>query len=501
MKLYDFQQKIIDNITEAAMRGDRKIAIVAPCGSGKTVLFSRIIQHATQNGMKSLVLVHRRELIFQTEEKLKRYDVPCGIILQDEPHDSSLPVQVASIQTLYSRAIRRESLTLPQADLVVVDELHHIPSSRTWTRIIESYKNAFVIGFTATPCNKKGLGLAGHFDSLICGPSIKTLTEQGYLVPIKYYVPSIPDLTGIKIRSGDYAEEELENRMNTQPLIGDICENWARVCPGRKTLVFASGVKHSIHIAKSFNDLGIKAAHIDGETPTKERDEIVKRFSDGDIQVLTNCQVFTEGTDIPCASALVFARPTKSLLLFLQVAGRGLRPYPLKQDCVLLDHSGVVFEHGLIDEDRDWTLEHGTGNFQGGKLRKKKEPKVIVCEKCKRLYSGRIECPDCGWKPEIKGKYIPTVSAYLQALKEAKMPPKADKETWWRGLSFYAREKGYRSGWAWFKYKEKFGCGPAPVFRNLIPIEPNLEIRSWIRHKQIQWAYSRRNQASPIWTK
>src|SRR3990167_2073053 len=150
-------------------------------------------------------------------------------------------------------------------------------------------------------------------------PSIKSLTAAGYLVPAVYFAPSIPDLKGIKVQAGDYVEKQLEERMDRPKLVGDVVENWARVCPDRKTLVFASGIKHSIHLTEAFNAVGVKAEHVDGKTPAEERAAIIKRFAEGATRVMSSCGVFIEGFDEPSASALIFARPTRSLMLALQI--------------------------------------------------------------------------------------------------------------------------------------------------------------------------------------
>ena len=492
MILREYQQELIDKITTASAGGKRRILVQLPCGAGKTVCFAKIIAHATANLIQSLVLVHRRELLFQTLDKLKNYGVESGVILVGEPHDPTLYSQVASIQTLYSRSVRRFEIPMPEAKLVIVDECAHLASSKTWQRLVASYPEAYIIGFTATPVHR-GVGLGHFFDDLIVGPSVQELIDLGYLVKPRYYVPSIPDLKGIKISQGDYAQGELETRMNIPKLIGDIAENWSRVCRDRKTLIFCSGVKHSIHVRETFRGLGIKADHVDGTTIKTERDEIVKNFTYGDIQVLSSVGVFTEGVDIPAASALILARPTKSLMLYLQVTGRVLRPFDGKQDAIIMDHSGAVYEHGLIEQDREWTLLKEKEKETKTTTQKQKVEKVgITCEVCKYLYTKELVCPMCGWKPEIKGKYVETYEAYLQELSAIDNPP-LNKLEWWQGLNGYALEKNYKPGWAFYKYQEKFNTKPPYSWKNIQPLEPNLEIRSWIKYRQIVWAKSKRN--------
>src|SRR3990167_3637293 len=346
MELRQYQVDAIDDLTTSAAGGKRRLLLVAPTGSGKTCISSQIIKNATSNGHRVLFLAHRRELVNQCEAKLESFGVKCGIVLSGEPWDPTHLVNVASIQTLHSWVVRRKRASAPKADLVVIDEAHHFSSSKTWQEVLDSYPEAIILGMTATPINRQGKGMGHYFDEMIKCPSIAELREQGHLVPVRYFAPSIIDLKGLKTVAGDYVESELEKRLNIPKLVGDICTNWARYGQNRQTLVFASGVKHSINIANAFRSLGVNASHVDGGTPKEERDIIVNNFTEEKIKVLCNCAVFTEGTDIPSASCLVFARPTKSLLLYLQVGGRVLRPFPGKTNSIILDHAGVVYEHG-----------------------------------------------------------------------------------------------------------------------------------------------------------
>lgn len=495
MELRQYQQDCIDDLTTEASNGKKKIILQLPCGAGKTVIASRIIQHATSSGKKCLFLVHRRELLWQAVDKLEKYGMSCGIILAEEPHDPTLPIQVASIQTLYSQAVKRMKITMPKADIVFVDEVHHSLSSKTWQKIIENYKNSYIIGLTATPINRLGRGMNGMFESLLCGPKISNLIDLGHLVPVKYFVPSIPDLKGVKVRQGDYAEDQLEARMDKPELIGDICVNWSRIAPTRKTIVFASSVKHSIHIAERFNSIGVRAEHLDGESEKIKRDSIIKEFSQGNLQVLTNCALFTEGTDIPAASCLVFARPTKSLLLYLQVAGRVLRPFPGKSDAIVIDHAGVIYEHGVIEQDWKWELDYQdrTINELMSRSKKEKSKKQITCGSCSLLYSGQLHCPACGWKPKVRGENVPTYEAYLYELEKETIAPIEDQQKWWQELQGYAVLHQYKRGWAWFKFKEKFGFNPPGKILRFQEIAPGLEVKSWVRHTQIKWAKSKNN--------
>lgn len=495
MELRDYQVQAIDDLTQAGVDGHRKFLLVCPTGAGKTIIASKIILHASGNGYPVLFLAHRRELIFQCADKLKSFGVDCGIILSQEPQEPHKKVQVASVQSYHVKVMRKRTLDKPPAELIIFDEAHHLMSSNTWMRILEEYPNALVLGMTATPINRRGSGMGHCFDAMIKCPSISELVGSGHLVSVRYFAPSIPDLNGVKIQAGDYSEPQLESRMDTPTLIGEVCENWSRICPDRKTIVFASGVKHSIHLAECFRNIGIKAEHLDGTTDKEIRDNIIARFKDGDLQVLVNCQVLTEGFDCPVASCLVLARPTKSLMLYLQMAGRGLRPWPGKQNLILIDHAGAVYEHGTLDQDFDWKMEYAGGTINEERVAKRKEQKKrqITCGQCKTVYEGRLKCPECGWQPQVRGKPVNTYEAYLQEIDRVENPP-VDKRTFWNGLRGYAVKKNFKPGWAYFKYKEKFGVGPSNAWRQDQPIEPTLEVMSWIKYLNIKWAKRRQSE-------
>lgn len=494
MNLREYQLTAIDDLTTIAASGKRRLLLQAPTGSGKTCIAAQIVAHAVSNQKRVLFLSHRRELVKQAVEKLEAFGVSAGTVMSGDGWDKSHFVDVASIATLHSWCIRRKHEALPRADLVVIDEAHHYNSSKQWQDIVNGYPEAILLGMTATPINRRGAGLGHFFDAMVKCPTIRELTDLDFLVPAKYYAPSIPDLQGIKVQAGDYVENQLEERMDRPKLVGDVVENWVKICPDRKTMIFASGIKHSIHLVEAFNAIGVKAAHVDGKTPQEDRDGIIRGFTSGDIQVLSNCQVFTEGTDIPCASALVFARPTKSLLLYLQVAGRVLRPFQGKQNAIILDHAGVVYEHGPIDQDWDWKLDYGKGDVTTSTRRKMKLKKEITCGQCKMVYFGKLFCPGCNWKPTVKGKPVETYEGYLIALDEVEQEKnKIDEKSWYQQLMHYAAEKNYKPGYASVKFKDKFGRWPPRPWKNLEPIEPGLVIKAWIQSQNIKWAKSRRN--------
>jgi superfamily II DNA or RNA helicase len=181
-------------------------------------------------------------------------------------------------------------------------------------------------------------------------PQVPDLIAQGYLVRSRVYAPVTPDLKGVKVRAGDYVEAQLAGRMDTDKLVGDVVTHWHRLAERRRTIVFATSVGHSRHLADEFARSSVRVEHLDGTTPELERTAMLARLASGKTEVITNCMVLTEGFDLPDIGCITLARPTKKMGLFRQMIGRGLRTADGKKDCIILDHSGAVFEHGLPED-------------------------------------------------------------------------------------------------------------------------------------------------------
>ena len=376
-----YQVQGIESARKLIAEGVRKILLVLATGGGKTCVAALIAQGAVTKGKRILFIGPRREIIAQAFWKLIEAGIPeqsCGVIMADgviphavtrEPYLAkrpNAPVQVASIQTLANRR-------LPPADVVFVDEAHHATSS-TWSTVIAHYTatGAVVVGLTATPCRADGCGLGKWFDRLHVIASFADLASQGFLVtPRVFTTPHGPDLSKVKItKTGDYDQDQLATTMRDRALVGDVVEHWKRHAEGRTTAVFAASVEHSRDLCAAFRAAGIPADHIDALTHPDERDRALTRLARGETKVLCNMGVVTEGWDLPRCKCVVLARPTKSLSLFLQMAGRGLRPWE-GVSAILLDHAGAVHEHGFPSDEREWSLE--------GRVKRKSAPSVRTC--------------------------------------------------------------------------------------------------------------------------
>ena len=321
-----------------------------PTGAGKTIIFAHIVAKFIQQNKRVLVIAHRKELIAQAHEKIKTTTgVVSGIIQSGFKQNLDCIIQIASIQTLVNI---KDSLKI---DLLIFDEAHHT-ASQSYIKILTKYSQALVLGVTATPVRTDGRGFKNICDDLIIGPSVSELVEQGDLSTFKMFGAVAKIKTkGIKITAGDFNLKELSQAV--ADITGDLVPTWKKYAKGKKTILFAIDVTHSKECAKAFFDAGIPAEHIDGTTPATERDAILDRFRSGKTLVLCNCNIVTEGFDVPTIEAIQCVRPTLSLVLHLQMLGRSLRPSAGKEYAILIDHTNNWGIHGLPDMPQDWSLE------------------------------------------------------------------------------------------------------------------------------------------------
>jgi DNA repair protein RadD len=532
----DYQQRTIESVRNSFLAGHKWVLLQAGTGSGKTVMAGQIIERTVFKGKRAMFLVHRRQLVYQAARKFERMGIGVGIIMAGEESDRHQPVQVGSIQTLEARYLRKPEAdvpvpaqadlfthpdsaapvrAIPQADIIVYDECHIGLEGQA--RLKEAYPNTIVLGLTATPVRSDGRGLGLLYNEMVCAPTIAELTDMGFLVPVKYFAPHNPDLTGIKITAGDYNERQLSQRMDTDKLVGDIVENWKRIAEGRRTIVFATSVAHSLHVVESFKAVGIEAAHIDAETPQERRDEIFADLKSGRITILSNYMVLSEGFDEPSIACCILARPTKSVALYLQMAGRILRPVCLdcqretvwnaatcvhcnsanvKRDSILVDHSGSVFEHGYITEFVEWALDPNGKIQDRQKKAKKKKRKATTCEKCTFVFDRGRRCPRCGWEipaPVKAPAGVKTKDGDLQQVTADAINGRNTKERWYAELLWQARLKNYKPGWARHQFLEKFKHWPDGM-DHVKPQPVSTEVTKFLKHLNIRRRLARKEQ-------
>ena len=348
----DYQLDAVDKVFASFAKGNRRVLLQKPTGTGKTPTFCYIAREFLKQGEGVLVLAHRQELIYQAHEKIEAIGgLPAGIIKSGKPIDWDFDIQVASVQTL----TRRQSF--PEAGLVIVDEAHHA-CSKSYTRIFEAYKDAYILGVTATPNRSDGQGLKNEFDDLIVLHSPRWFIDRGFLTEYKVFASKARvDTTGVKVTAGDFNLNQLASAAKTSVIIGDVVNDWKDKAEGKQTVVFAVDVEHSKSIAAEFQANGVNAEHLDGETPNKVRRDLIQRFAAKEVTVICNCGIVTEGFDCPGIEVIQCVRPTQSIVLWLQMIGRGLRPSEGKSHAIILDHTYNTTYLGLPDDERTWSLE------------------------------------------------------------------------------------------------------------------------------------------------
>lgn len=427
--LRDYQSDFNDAIRQAFRSGATRVLGVGPCAMGKTACFCRMIHGAMEKGNRVMILLHRNELVEQTMKALRLEEVAHGVIAQGYAVNQFHKVQVASTWTL----ARRLDKIIPP-DLIVVDESHRIASA-TYTKILAAYSTARVIGVTATPERLDGKGLGQIFSHMIRGPEMSWLIQEGYLSKPKYLsVPVGFDDTGLKVRFGEFKPEDTEI-MEKPQIVGDIVQHYRKYADGLSAIAFCRSVKHAEHLAECFRTAGYPAESLDGQMTRNVRKDRVSGLRDGSIKILTTCDLVSEGFDLPAVGCGILARPTASLVIFIQQVGRVLRPIyaagadlttragrlagqamGAKPRAIILDHAANVRRHGLAEDFRDWSLD----GAEERKRKQKQEPKLSVrqCPSCYLVHAPAFECPGCGWDYK-QGMELPkAVAGELIALGE-----------------------------------------------------------------------------------
>lgn len=448
IQLRPYQQKLIDEARVLMSKGVKSILLQAPTGSGKTALTAKMLHTAQQKGMASFFVVHRRELIKQSTAAFALEGLKHGIIAAGFQEDRRHLVQIASVQTLARRYSRYR-----QPRLVVWDECHHVAAG-AWSKLFQNFPSAFHIGLSATPERLDGRGLSAFFKEMLHGPSVEWLIQNKFLSDYRLYAPSKISMAGVHIRMGDFIQAEVSDIVDKPGITGDVIAHYRKYCHGKRAVVFCVSVMHSKHVADQFNAAGINAAHVDGETPQEERDGIIRKFREGNLQILSNVELFGEGFDVPSIEASILLRPTQSLGLYLQQVGRALRPADGKTHAILLDHVGNCERHGLPDDNRTWNLE-GRGDRKG--LKAGANSSVKICPKCFACQlSGNPVCKFCGQVFDKQPREIDQKEGELSEIdKEAIRRQRAreqgaapDRDA----LLALAKRRGYRVPHAWVHF-------------------------------------------------
>ncbi len=367
--LRDYQIHLLCKTVEAFERGFRRPLVVAPCGAGKSYIFAEMCSRT--NG-EVLVLTHRQELKQQHEELLRGLDITN-----------------ARVSMILTEANRLGKYSTPK--LIITDEAH-LSRSNSWVKVLEYY-NTYTVGLTATPIRLDGKPLGDIYDTLITGVDTKWLIEKHRLAPYEYFAPTLVDTTNLSSRYGDYVVSELETLMNERAIYGNVIESYKKFSNGERSICYCVSVKHAKTTADAFKTANIKAEWVSADVPTKQRQEIMEKFRSGEITVLCNVGIISEGISIDEVTCCMLLRPTESIALGIQQMMRCMRYLPGKT-AKIIDFVGNYTRVGLPDEERNWSLDipvqkkkilDENGNFY-----------IRSCPECFLTFATAPKCPYCG---------------------------------------------------------------------------------------------------------
>lgn len=447
IQLHLHQTEAILDIRQAYGAGKRAPLFVAPTGSGKTVLFSKICKGANARGNNVLILAHRVELIEQISATLKAFEIEHGIIAAGFQGDPYLSVQVASVQTLRNRMYR----TPFAPAMIIIDEAHHCIASNTFGKLLRFWPHAKILGVTATPCRLSGEGLGDVFDCLIEGPNTEHLIAGGYLSPARTFAPPGADTSALRVHHGDFIAHEAAGVMDRPKITGDAVSHYKRHADGLPFVAFCCHIEHAQHVAEQFRAAGVPTVALHSNLDRELRARTVADFRAGRIKGLTSVDVISEGFDVPGIHCGIFLRPTASRGLWIQQFGRILRLAEGKTHAIALDHAGNAHRHGLPTEPQEWSLE-GTRARRGPA---KQEVRIRICGQCYSAFSlqSRV-CPECGHCPPVESRKLSKVEGELIELQARKAKRREDGGArTLEDLIALGRSRGYKKPEWWARMK------------------------------------------------
>lgn len=437
MGLRPYQLQAMQDLRHQYATGHRSPVLVASCGWGKSCCAAEIAKLSTDKGNRVLVLAHRVELIDQLKSTFDWWGVPaerCDIMM---------------VQSATKRLHR-----MPEYDFIICDEAHH-STCQTYTRIFDHYNNAKRLLLTATPRRTNGQGLGDVADCIVESVSVEWLIEHQYLAPYEYYAPAtLVDTDRLRIKRGDYDQSDTVAQLDKPKIYGDVIRHYERYAKGKQTIVFASSIDHSRSVCKAFQDAGYTAVHLDGKTPQQERKTAMERFRRGEVQVLTNYEIISEGLSVDGCECCILLRPTQSLILFLQSSQRCMR-YAEGKTAVILDMVGNYQRHGLPSDAHEWSLD---GTVTRGRVKEQNTVHARTCEGCYRTYAGSGPvCPYCGHnngktRAELEADEKAELERITAAQKRDKRREVGMAQTR-EELERIARERGYKPGWVYHRIK------------------------------------------------
>ncbi len=364
-KLRPYQVEMKQNVFKEWQNGNKSVMMQMPTGTGKTMLFASIIKdlwnHFYDNPplKKFLIIVHRKELVEQVQKTLyDKYGLAHGTIQSGKRDNEMYHIQVAMVQTL-AREKRLNKWKDNEFDFIICDEAHHILAD-SYQKIRKAFPEAYLLGVTATPYRLNRQPFTDTFDILVRSKPISKFIKEGYLSEYEYYsiAPTSKlqlEIYNLKVENtGDYSEEAMTNALDNRKIRAKVVKTWLKHANGKKTIVYTINKEHNQNLCQEFIKIGYKCVAIDSDTPKEERDNYVNQFRKGEITIICNVNIFSEGFDCPDVECIQLARPTKSLSMYLQQVGRGLRISKNKGKTIFLDNVGLYNIFGLPSSNRQW---------------------------------------------------------------------------------------------------------------------------------------------------
>lgn len=441
------QDAAVNLIRQSFGKGNNTVVCTMPTGAGKTVTAADIIQKAQAKGNRVIFTAPAVSLIDQTVRAFEEQGIcDIGVMQANHPRTDRLAgVQVASVQTLARREI-------PEASLIIVDEVHI--RADVIDKLIVDRPDIRFIGLSATPW-RRGMGLL--WQDLVTPITIRELIDQGLLSQYAAYAPSVPNLSGVKVRAGEYVEAQLQEVMGEAKLMGHVVQNWLARGEDRPTLCFGVNCLHAKEMAAQFEKSGIASAYVDAFTDTVERELINRQFRNGEIRVICSVRTMTTGVDLP-VSCIIDAAPTMSEMLHIQKIGRGLRVNPGTTDLVIFDHAGNLLRLGMPDEITYNELDK-TPAGEKPKNGPKAEKLPSECGICSTMHTSLI-CPTCGNERKPVNKVEVAEGELAQISGKEKRATKEDKQLFWSMALWLDRDRRRGGKLAKGLYRGKFGVWP-----------------------------------------
>jgi DNA repair protein RadD len=516
--LRTYQRELLAQIA-VAMRAHRCMLVQAPTGAGKTHVIATLVAAALVVGLRVLVLATRTRLVRQLHDRLDSFNISHGVLAAAIPglRNWIKTVQIASVDTLYRRCLADKRMPLPGADVVIFDEAH-LAMGASRQALLDSYPGAFVFGFTATPAKTSGAALSDRFTTLILGPSIIDLIEGKQLVKPRIFckpVMTAKELGDLRkdSKTGDYATKESSALMSRPKLVGDVVTNWLRIANGKRTLVFSCDKGHGSQLVEQFRQAGVPTEQLTDEDDEDTREEAIGRLETGATQVVVNCFLLSYGIDIPAVECIVLARPTRSVVLYLQAVGRGMRTSPGKDHMILIDHGRVIENLGMPTYDRDWSLDGKNVNQQAreklAEARLQVDEKPRHCAECPCIWivsEDGADCPNCGWHPTPQVQPVQVAAADLAEVPAMPLDQTGLQQFYREACHWYSQrwpdrwQSRENSGrfWAWSQTRTKFKRPDderiPSSFWKIAPVPSSPDTSGWLKSQVIRFAKSRRGQ-------